>query len=246
MALTLTITDAGTGLGGSASIAGSDVASTNTLYRATWTGQSGQLTPWTSVGSRTGDGTIAISATPGRYVFRLDNLLAGVTEVAVAYQPLTDASAKSLLERVCEAARDRIRDLGLSGISSSSIVSGQWYPRALRSPTATPDPLPQIAVTPIAAEDFPGGLLATDDIGLPFAVTIVWAQNQAQTANFTQMLLWRESILSALRYQRLAGITEVNIVNPEPAAIFSLPAAHNGNLGYSTLAFRAVTRTIRG
>lgn len=242
MAVTLAIADNLDGTGGIATVAGSNVASSNTLLRAPWTGQTGSLA-WTSVGSRTGDGTIAISATPARYLFRLDSLLAGVTEVVLNYQPLTDAAAKSILDRVCDAARDRIRDLNLSGISDDSIVSGRWYPRSLVNAV---DPIPQITATPIGAEDFPGGMLATDDIGLPFAVTIIDAQNQGVTTNFTRNLQWRESILSALRYQRLAGVPEVYIVKPEPAAIFSLPIAQQQNLSYSTLVFRAVTRTERG
>ncbi len=241
MSVTLAIADLTTGLGGTATVVGSNVAATNSLYRAAWTGQTGSLA-WTSVGSRTGDGTIAISATPARYLFRLDSLLAGVTEVALNYQPLTDAAAQALAERICDAARDRIRDLNLSGIASSSIVSGRWYPRALQST----DPLPQITVTPIGAENFPGGMLATDDIGIPFAVTIIDAQNQAVTANFSRNMIWRETILSALRFQRLAGVREVYLVNPEPAAIFSLPVAQQQNLSYSTLVFRAMTRTVRG
>jgi hypothetical protein len=148
----------------------------------------------------------------------------------------------SLPERVYEAMRDRIRGLSLSGIDSANIVSGQWYPRAL----ADVDPAPQIVVSPIHAESFPGGMNSTDDIGIPAAIVIIDKLNQKVQENFSRNMTWRWSILSALRYQRLTGITEVYTVNPEPSEIFSQSMAKQFNLYVSTLVFRAMTRTVRG
>lgn len=238
MPLTLTILDDADGSGGSAAVAGGGAGDSNTLYRATWTGQTGSLT-WTLVGSRTGNGAISIDVAPGFYVFRLDNLAGGVTTVVVAYQPLTDAATKAMLDRALDAAVLRIQGLNLAG---SPTVSKRWAPRRV-SPTET---LPLIAVTPINAESFPGVMTATDDIGLPFAVTILDAANQDPTANISRDTLWRERILSALRFQRLAGVAEAYIVQPESSEIFNVPAFDNANLVFSPLFFRVMTRTVRG
>lgn len=238
MAITLAITDNQDGTGGVATVAGSNVASSNTLYKAAWTGQSGALS-WSSVGSRTGDGTITVSSGTGFFLFRLDNLLAGVTTVVATYQPLTDAATEAMLYRALNSIKNRIDGLALSG---SPTVSVRWLPRVRQGG----ETLPLIAVTPIGAESFPGVMTATDDIGLPIAVTIMDGQNQDPTLNLNRNALWRERILSALRFQRLADVPEGFILNPEPAMVVHPGAFDSQNLFFSPMFFRLITRTTRG
>jgi hypothetical protein len=237
MSVTLTITDNADGTGGVATVAGSNVAATNTLYKAAWSGQTGALT-WTSVGSRTGDGTISVSSGTGFFVFRLDSLYSGTTTVVANYRPLTDTATQSILQRVLSAAKTRIDALALSGLTA---VDVRWLPRAKPG-----DTWPLIAVCPVHAETFPGVMTQTDDIGVPFLVCIMDAQNQNPTANLNRNSLWREKILSALRYQRLAGVPEAYIVQPEPAEIINPGLFDGQNLFFSALLFRATTRTLRG
>lgn len=237
MAITLSIVDSQDGTGGIATVAGSNVASSNTLYKAPWTGQAGALT-WASVGSRTGDGTIAISSATGFFLFRLDNLLSGVTTVVVNYQPLTDATAEAMLYRALGAIKTRIDALTLS---PTPTVDVRWLPRAKNG-----DEYPLIAVTPVSSESFPGIMTTQDDIGLPVAVTILDALNQDPTLNLNRNALWRQTILSALRYQRLAGVPEGYILNPEPGMIVSPGMFDAQNLLFSPLFFRLITRTVRG
>ena len=237
MPVTLAIADNADGTGGTATVAGSNVASTNTLYKATWNGQTGALT-WTSVGSRTGDGTIAITSGTGFFLFRLDSLLSGTTTVVAVYQPLTDVTTQAMLYRALAAIKTRIDGLSLSG---SPTVSIRWLPRAKPG-----DTFPMIHITPVGGESFPGVLTATDDIGLPVAVTIVDNQNQDPTANLNRNALWREKILSALRFQRLAGVAEGYILNPDPGMIVNPGMFDSQNLFFSPLFFRLLTRTTRG
>lgn len=237
MPVTLLVSDDLDGSGGVATIAGGGAGDSNTLYRATWAGTTGTLT-WTLVGSRTGNGAISIDVTPGHYLFRLDNLITGVTTVVVVYQPLTDAATKAMLDRALDAAVTRVSGLALPG---SPAVSKRWLPRVKPG-----DSLPIIAVTPVGGESFPGGLTTQDDIGLPIAVTIMDAANQDPTANLSRDTLYREKILSALRYQRLAGVSEAYILNPEPGMIVNPGMFDDKNLIFSPLFFRLITRTQRG
>ncbi len=234
MAITLAISDATTGTGGTATVAGSNVASTNTLYKATWSGSTGALT-WASVGSRTGDGTIAIASTAGFFLFRLDNLLTGVTTICTTYQPLTDATTQAMLYRAMVAAKVRVDGLAL-GVTTSV----RWMPRKKIDEGTI------IAVCPVNSETFPGVMTTQDDIGLPFAVVVMDPSNQDPTLNLNRNLLWRQRILSALRYQRLAGVAEGFIVQPEPAMIVNPGMFDAENLTFSPLFFRLITRTVRG
>jgi hypothetical protein len=236
MSASLTIADNLDGTGGVATVAGSGGADTNTLYRAGWTGQSGTLA-WTLVGARTGDGTIAIAASAGHYLFRLAN---SDGDVAVVYQPLTNAAAKAILDAALDAVVLRIRGLNLSGISSGQI-SKRWLPRVTPA-----DAFPMIHVTPFGGETFPGVMTATDDTGLPIATTIVDGQNQDPTANLSRNAFWRETILAALRYQRLAGVPAAYILVPEPGTIVNPAIFDAQNLFFSPLFFRLITRTPRG
>ncbi len=235
MAITLAITDATDGTGGSATVAGSNVASLNTLYKATWTGGTGALT-WTLVGSRTGDGSISIASTAGFFLFRLDNLLTGVTTVLSTYQPLTDATTQAMLYRAMVAAKTRVDGLVL-GVTTSV----RWMPRKRVHDEGT-----IIAVCPVNAESFPGYLTTQDDIGLPFAIVVMDPSNQDPTLNLNRNLLWRQKILSAIRYQRLAGVAEGYICNPEPAMVVNPGMFDAEGLTFSPLFFRLITRTVRG
>jgi hypothetical protein len=235
VAITLAITDTGDGTGGTATVAGSNVASTNTLYRATWDGQTGANT-WTSVGSRTGDGTIGISTAAGFYLFRLDNLLSGVTTVVTNYQPLTDSTTQAILYRIMQAISTRITALTLTGAT----IKVRWLPRHQVGDGTV------IVICPVNSENFPGTLTSTDDIGIPVAVVLMDPNNQDLSLNLNRNLLWRQRILSALRWQRLAGVSEVMYLAPEPATILNPGVLDGSSLAFSPLFFRAMTRTTRG
>jgi len=179
---------------------------------------------------------IAIASAAGFFLFRLANLLTGVTTVLNVYQPLTDATTQAMLYRAMVSAKNRVDGLAL-GVTTSV----RWLPRKQMSSEGT-----IIAITPVNSETFPGIMNATDDIGLPFAVVVMDPSNQDPTLNLNRNLLWRERILSALRYQRLAGVAEGYICNPEPAMIVNPGMFDAENLTFSPLFFRLITRTVRG
>ena len=134
-----------------------------------------------------------------------------------------------------QAIKTRIDALAL-GVTSEIC----WLPRHKQG-----DPT-LIAICPVNAESFPGVMTSTDDIGLPIAVVVMDPSNQDRTLNINRNLLWREQILSALRYQRLDGVPEVYMLVPEPALIVDPGRFDDANLTFSPLFFRAMTRTVRG
>ncbi len=84
---TLDVTDNADGTGGVATITNADGGTTNTLYRGSLTSP-GALT---SVGSRSGNGTITIGATLGNFVWIVTSTLGGPDSIAYDVQAITGA-----------------------------------------------------------------------------------------------------------------------------------------------------------
>src|SRR5690349_3103919 len=79
---TLTLVDNADGTGAVATVAGGAVAAVNTLYVQPFSGVLGAGS-WTSQGSRTGDGAIAVSlTTSGHYFAQLKSATAGGTSAS--------------------------------------------------------------------------------------------------------------------------------------------------------------------
>lgn len=242
MAITFTITDNGDGTG-TATITGS--AGTNTLYQSAWTGVMSNQLSWSSVGSRAGDGTIALTGT-GFYLWQLENSVDGV--IGVVYQNITDTSAgdaTSPVYQLMNSVATTIQSLNLTGISSVNILQ-RWLPRVLRSVEAAS--LPKVFVCPWDRESFPGILTGKDDIGIPIVVVFVDAQNQDQTANLNRNTLWRWRTLSAFRYQTISGVsTGYGVYNCVPRTDVQVnPDWFLQGLYVSAFSLEFITRTPRG
>ena len=200
MALALTITDARDGTGGTATISGSDAGTTNRLYAASFAGGPIGSPTWTLVGSRTGDGTITV-ASPGTlalgfYLWHLTGTVSGAAAFASYYRNLTDADAQSVEDRTLDAIVQQIQSLALQDVQSVKVVK-RWFPRYLKE---VDDPLPAVLVVPVNAENFPGVLANTDDVGYPNAICIVDAQNQDYTTNIGRNTLWWQRISRIFRH----------------------------------------------
>lgn len=242
MAATLTITDALDGTGGTATVSGSAVGSSNTLYRTPWTGAAGAQS-WTASGSRTGDGTITLSSPTvplGHYLWRLDSLLSGVTEVATYYGALSDATEESLHNRILDAVKTLIDELTLP---MSCTILKRWVPVAV--PDVDDSNLPMVAVSPFGMESNEPMMSSTDDIVLPVTVVLIAKQNQDNTANLNRNLLWRWKIRRKLENRSLAGIPEVLKVGQPSGPVFDL-GQWRKQFFFSPLLFPVSTRTTRG
>jgi hypothetical protein len=205
----LSVSDIGDGTGGVAAITGAGPASTVTVYRSVWTGDT-QALSWSSAGSRVGDGNVAVTGS-GYYLWQaIEDTGAGLVISNAYYQNLTNSDTSSVLYRILEAFRLRIVSLNLSGISSSSIYTA-WVFRSLEG--VDPDP-PSIVIAKVGSVGYPGKMTSTDDIVYPIGVGVVDKQNQNATKNLESRSLWWEKISRAFRSQRLPGVTEVYRVDP--------------------------------
>lgn len=149
----------------------------------------------------------------------------------------------SLHNEICDAVVTKLKTLTLTDIATTSIVKRRIPYTASQVGNVV---LPGIVVCPIGMSDFQVVMTGQDDIGLPVLVAIQAVKNASFSDNPERELLWREQVLSALRYQRLTGIEEIVQCLPAPAPIYDVSLFANDNLWYSPLYFKYVTRTLRG
>lgn len=240
MALGLTIADNADGTGGVATVSGSNVAATNTLYRASWTGLMGSLS-WTASGSRVGDGAIAVALGTGFYVWQVISDLAGVLTVGpLVFQNFTSTTL-SLHKRILTAVGTRILSLGLTGITGTKILE-KWFPRILKVDHAE---LPRIYISPQDIEEDSGGLAKTDDVGYPVLICIGAILNRDSVADISTYTGWRRRIAKAFRNQKLVGVSEVQIVKLRYGVLSEWDSYQNQLLG-SALQLRCMVRETRG
>lgn len=241
MAVTVIITDNEDGTGGVATIAGSAVGSTNTLYRALFDGVDGLPLNWVPIDSRTGDGTID-AVGPNRsyllwYVKSVDGLTTSVSPVVL--QALTDPEYAALRTRIITAIRDRVLLLDLQDIAPTKVLirnsvddPAQSFPSLIIVRDAVPDQML-------------GGTNARDDIGYPVQLLCQDQGNWGHNAPMAKWDLWREKIDDAFRNQRLPGVTEVYTCTIEPAVVAEpIPKLYAGTA--VALTVRAIARKTRG
>lgn len=239
MSLTLAISDNRDGTGAVATVSGSDSGSTNNVYAAIFGGQTGALT-WALVGTRTGDGTVAVSLPVGYYVWTVLTTSAGVTTQGNAvWQNLSNTAIESPHYQCLVAIQTRLQGLNLEGIGSNVLV--KWLPRDLEKV----DTLPAIIVAPVGKEGQGPGLNNHDDIDYPCLVAIIDAQNKDYTANLARDLYWRWRVFQSPRHQRLAGVPNVMTVSITPDYVVN-PMLFDKNRFYSALLFMCRNRETRG
>lgn len=237
----LEITDNEDGTG-TATITGS--TGTNTLYKATWDGVMSSEISWTSVGSRSGDGTIALSGV-GFFLWIVGNSEDGFT--SIIYQNITNLSGGtvSVVKQLMESVQTGIVSLNLSGISSVNVIE-RWLPRVLKDVEAAS--LPKVIICPWDRESFPGILTGKDDIGIPIIVVFVASQNQDNSANIDRNSQWRWATISYFRFQAPAGVsTSYGVYNCVPEVDVQVDSSwFLKGLYVSAFALRFITRTPRG
>lgn len=239
MALSLTVTDAADGTGGTATVSGAS-GGTTTIYRSAFDGTM-KAYAWTSVGTVAGSGSLAV-VTVGYWVWLAINVDAGVTTVSnLYYQNLSDAT-DAVHYNILEAVKVRVQSIGLTGIDDAK-YHVRWIPRPLQNVDGKP---PYIFICPIGVEQDASVLMAQDDIGYPVGVFMVDGCDGATTINMERDLQWREQIAKALRNQRLPGV-EPTLFNCkiEYGGIVDV-SAFMKNYIVSALIFRFFVREQRG
>lgn len=246
---TLAIADNGDGTGGVATISGGDSGSTHTVYYQRVDGELG-TSNWTSAGSRSGNGTVAVAPTADRYYWWYAKATSsgGAAVSNLVYQNITSGT-ESVHYRCLLAAQSRIQGLTLSGIANGSILV-QKVPMALDALWgASPKTyqFPGIILSPLGSEKFSHeeGSNYRDTVGYPVVVAIFDADNRSLTANHAKYLLWRQKIERAFRNQRLPGVTEIERAFIEPGPILDL-GHWFANRFHSALTIRFKSYEVRG
>lgn len=233
---TLAVADNADGTGGVATITNADSDATVTVSSLTPGGSS-----WTNRGSRTGNGTVALSMTPGYCWFRAVASFNGAEATSnLVYAALTDDS-ESVLYRILTAVQARVQGLALTGVTSSNIV-------VRKVPTDRGVTLPGIIICPIK-ESTPAneGVQALDDVLYPVLIVCSESDNQESTlaANMNRHTLWRQTIRRAFSSNpRLTGVSEVINASVEPSDLCSFEA-WNKNKWASGLIVRFRARETR-
>jgi len=231
---TLTVVDNEDGTGAVATIAGSTAGSTNTVYTAPW-----PAATFTSQGSRSSDGTVALSiTTTGPYWGYVLSSIDGFTKASglIAFR-VTDGG-ESIFYRCLEAARDQIRGLSLPGITSEKIV---WQKLPFNMGKLTEG----IFVTP-QPETNPGGSNIGEDIGYAVMVTMIKSSNHALATGFSTVSRWREKIRQCFAYQNrvgapLPGVSEVYYTRFEAGTVI-WPAGFQQQYDVGSLVIRCFAR----
>lgn len=240
MALALSIADNGNGTGGVATVSGADTGTAVTVYASPYAGIQQNLT-WTSAGSRTGNGTVAVLPGLGQFFWYATGTVSAAPALSnVTFQALTD-NTQSVHYRCLAAYQARIQGLNLTDMPSSSIVI-RWLPR---KEEGLGDTLPLITLSPVGREGQPGILNNRDDIEYPVLMAIIDKNNRDLVLNIPRNTLWRQQIFRAFRHQRLAGVPEIITTDVQPNYIVD-PSLIASNYFYSTILFQPRSREVRG
>ena len=249
---TLAVADNADGTGVTATVAGSDAGSSNTVYAVTVA--PGPAVPaWVSKGTRVGDGTVSVSLSPGYYFFYCLSTVAAGTAASAPLMAAATSSNQSVLDRVLGAVLAVVKTLSLPTITSippaamaaANIVRFDHFNENVLPLLQ----LPSIVVAAGVSVQFPGLTTQKDDVGYPVWVVLVDRGAPQNLVPFPTWELWAERISRGLRNQPLVGVPEVGSVRPEPYAPFSWSGPENTK-GYDTMfcaqPFRAVSREVRG
>lgn len=197
MTMILTITDNADRTGAVATIAGS-LGAVNTV----WTQQDplgGQVWPgFVSTGSRTGDGTVALSIPPGYYWAYVQNA-AGISNL-VRFAA-TD-STQSVATRLRAALVARLQGLIMAGTPNANI-----FPALVENMKTIVFPCITVASAGEAERDA-SQLTGQDDIIYPFRCKINDRRSPDDDSQKAVYELWKQQAMRSMRKQRFTTVPE--------------------------------------
>ncbi len=198
MTILLTLTDNRDGSGAVATITGSVGGSANTVYT-----QQLAATSWTSSGSRTGDGTVALALPLGTYLAYVSNVSVGITTLSnVVYFNVT-LQAQAVHWRCMSAVNAKIAGLTMTGSPTSP--NANMLQQLSINDDLQINPMIWITCDEATQEhDIPSqALTGADRIAFPVVVTLHDTRAAEDTSMDPTYLLWREQMIRALRNHRL-------------------------------------------
>lgn len=241
----LSIVDNADGTGAVATVAGSTALTTNTIYGADWSG--GLIgSAFASLGSRTADGTVALSVANGYHWAYIVSTLAGSDGVVSLVQGFRTTSGDlSVYEQCLNAVLAKLQTLTLTGLSSQNMAIGKfpWKDRVLPNKD-----LPGIVVIPLRDFLQPANSGA-NDVAYEIVVTI-WRKSAANiTDNISNHLNWRQTCLDAFQVvsgqAALAGVPSIYQVEVTPGTVYDT-ASFQANYDVEQFTLRCLERRNRG
>lgn len=234
--LTITAIDNRNDTGAVATIAGA--VGTVTVYAARWDGGF-TATTWANVGTRSGNGTVALTLAAGYwwlYAVTADNI-SGTIGLEVT------TGQEVIWYQLLLAVQDLIQALSLDGLLPAEIIVQKFPINAKTSPP--PAGLTKgIFITP-GRETLTFRTNLKDDYGYPVQVTYFAVANRSLTSNISRAMKWRDKIWKANIFQYVGGIAGVFNCIPEPGPIFDTGAwAEQFDAG--SLVLRFLSREARG
>lgn len=240
----LSVVDNADGSGVTVSIAGSDPASTNAIAAQQVTGQAG--TTWTTLGSRSGDGTLALAVGVGIWWFQC--LSTTATQAALGnlvQQAVTDGSL-AVHEQNLQAVEAAVITMATAG-SLPGQPANQVYRQLVLDLKSIQYPaiciLPPSGLGELLNTTF-GGTNAEDDVGYPCGIIHGDRLAGDNAPGRPGYLLIRQRLLRRFRNQRLPGAPNF-ICQAEPAEIVAVKALEYQHLA-GLIVVRTWNREVRG
>lgn len=206
MALSITAVDSQNGGGIIATVAGSSGGSVSIYHQAA------DVTTWTLLGTRTGNGAVTATLTGGKTYFLY--AVESSTVSNVISQALTN-STDAVLEQILAAVLSQLQALatagGFPGIGSifPSLTADQIIRQDELDLNTLNCNYPCIVVVPGSNESIGSDeMTQTDDITYPVMCFILNTHDMTDMEYKKYYLLWREQISRKFRYQRVSGVTE--------------------------------------
>lgn len=182
---TLTVADNGDGTGATATISGSGAGTTNAVYGSSWPGA-----PFAVIGSRSGNGPVALPVGVGPWWFYAASTDAGGTSTSGMVHRLVTDGTQAVLFRILAAVRTILWGLGLPGIGTAGINYQKlpWDRSGIK---------PGVWIYPTREAVKPGTNEA-GDVDYPIEIVFARVSNQHLTDALATFLDWRQRIRHAL------------------------------------------------
>jgi len=240
--------DATVPTGAVATVSGSRAGTTNTISYQVVNGLFAPNSTWTPCGSRTGDGTVAVTLPAGIYWFRCVSATASQTTVSnLVFAGLTDGLA-AVHERSIQAIEAGLAEIVEAGLLPGIALVTRIYDQVELNLVRMD--LPGIAVCvslpgQTSREEMLGGTNARDDVAYPIYVILMDRVGGDYTPARPGFLLWRQVVRRAFINVPLLPVPEVYVVKVTPGPILEFKQRDYNRCG-STNLFRAISREIRG
>jgi hypothetical protein len=235
---TLAVADDADGTGATATISGATSGTTNKVYVQNRESIGGT---WTSAGNRSGNGTLALNLSVGRYFAYCESDLNGVDAISNLVAFSVTSGSESIYETILQEVQSAIQNLSLSGISGVDI---QKLPRRSALGSVT---LPAVIVSPWSSKRIrTSGPNVRDDIEYPVIVVTVQASNEDQDTNRNRHEQWHETIIARFAHKRLYTNSSADVYQclVDPSTTFS-ESGFGAGYDVSAVMLRFVARQSR-